>query len=682
MADLSHTETLKMTTNTGDGGGTPPSSGGGAPPPGGEGGGKGGGDRFGGKKPFPKTFGDVMKGIPAGKGGDERPRRDGGGKGDGAKQEAGGRRDGGKDHRREPRRADEAKKGPVVVRKPAPLTARKEGEPEGAVTETAPAEAAGQETHAAPAAPPQPSPHDRKPPKTVFRRADGLNLPPGEGEKAPAPASEPEVEQPVEDFAAMFAQSEKDGGGRKRFQVGQKVSGRIVQMASEVAFLDLGGKGEGMISLGELRNPAGEVTVAIGELLEGYILTMGAEGIIITKQLSKGAQREFLHQARDSGIPIEGLVTGVNKGGLEVDLGGSRGFCPTSQIDVRFVESPASFVGQRLSFKITEVKDRDIVLSRRAFLEAEGAKKAEETRKSLRVGAQLDGTVTSVRDFGAFVDLGGIEGMLHVSEISFARVAHPKDVLEPGQKVRVEIVRIEGEEGKKGERIALSMKALQQDPWQMAAATFKEGDRLKGKIVRLQPFGAFVELMPGVDGLVHISALGANKRLSHPNEVVAEGEEIEVVIESMDRDAKRVSLRRITAEEAAAPVEASGTPSAPRAVPARNAPPKVGDVFEVTVDKVEVFGIFVRFPTGKGLVPNVEMGTVKGTDHKKQFPPGSTFKAAVIEIDAQGRLRMSRTAAEKEEERAEYQKFQASQSRPSGKGFGTLADLLAKIKKE
>ncbi len=557
----------------------------------------------------------------------------------------------------------------MVVRKPPPLGADKPA------SESAPSAAPAHAAHESRA--------ERRPPKTVFRRADGLNLPPREAESEKALTSAPaeaEPASPDESFAEMFAASEA-AATPKRFEVGQKVSGRIVQLGQEQAFLDLGGKGEGMIDLAELQDTHGNLMVAIGEILEGYVLALAGDhgGVVVTKQLSKGAQKDFLGEARASGIPVEGLVAAHNKGGLEVDLGGVRGFCPSSQIDLHFVESPAALVGQRLTFKVIEVKDRDVVLSRRALLEAEAAKKAQVLRESLSVGAQLEGTVTSLRDYGAFIDLGGLEGLLHVSELGYGRVNHPKDVLQVGQKVKVEVVRIDApKDGEKVERIGLSMKALQQDPWSQAAASLHEGDRVKGKVVRLQPFGAFVELMPGVDGLVHISALGAPKRIAHPKEVVTEGEEVLVSIESIDLEQKRVSLRRITSEEAAAEAPADGAKPAP--APSHAHPPKVGDVFEVGVDKVEPFGLFVRWSSGRGLIPNAEMGTPKGADHRKLFPPGASFKAAVIEIDNQGRFRLSKTGAEQAEERREYSQFMQKQTKPSGKGFGTLGDLL-KLKK-
>ncbi|HEY3451406.1 MAG TPA: S1 RNA-binding domain-containing protein [Myxococcales bacterium] len=639
----------------------------------------GGGGKRGGNKPFPKTFGDVMKGIPAGKGGE--PKREGAS----PEKHAGGERHDKRDKRRRP---EEPKKGPVVVRKPPPLGAK----PAESAAGEKPAEGMAGEKPAegavaAPAVAAAPHAHEthhrtepRKTPKTVFRRADGLNLPPreAEGEKALAPAEPSGPPGPEENFAELFAASQA-AATPKRFEVGQKVSGRIVQIGHEQAFLDLGGKGEAMIDLAELKDSHGNLIVALGEILEAYVLATGG-GIVVTKQLSKGAQRDFLDEACHSGIPVEGLVTGFNKGGLEIDLGGIRGFCPASQVDVRRVEDLSTLVGQRYLFKVIELKDTDVVLSRRGQLEAEGQKKAAELRETLHVGLQLEGTVTSVRDFGAFVDLGGIEGMVHVSEMGYSRVAHPKDVLAPGQKVMVEVVRIDAaKEGEKHERIGLSMKALQQDPWQQAAAQLHEGDRIKGKVVRLQPFGAFVEILPGVDGLVHISALGAPKRIAHPSEVVKEGDEVECVVEAIDASSKRVSLRRITGDEPAA--EAGPAKTVRDLSP--GAPPKVGDLVDATVDKVEPFGLFVRFKNGRGLIPNVEMGTPKGADHRKMFPPGTVFKAAIIEIDGTGRLKLSKAGAEQAQERAEYREFMKEHQKgaPGGKGFGTLGDMLKNLKK-
>jgi small subunit ribosomal protein S1 len=502
--------------------------------------------------------------------------------------------------------------------------------------------------------------------KPVLGSAPPPPASPEPGARSPEPAvpdesvfAKPTAEENV-DFGAMLAEAEQQKPGKMR--PGQKVTARIAHLGAEVAFLDLGGKGEGIIDLRELRNDKGDLLAHPGETIEGYVLSIAEGNVVVTRSVPKGAGREVLQNALDSKIPVEGLVTGVNKGGLEVDLGGVRGFVPTSQIDVRFVDDTAQFVGQRHKFRVTEIRGGNAILSRRALLEEERAAKAAELRKSLAVGAQLEGTVTSVRDFGAFVDLGGLEGLVHVSELSHQRVAHAQDVVKVGQKVRVQVLRIEKDE-KGQERIALSLRALEQDPWEAARPQLREGVRLSGKVARLQPFGAFVELFPGVDGLVHVSAL-ADRHIQHPREVVKEGETIQVVVESVDDAQKRIALRRVTEGDEAAPVSEK---------PVKRA--RVGDMVDVTVDKCEPFGVFVHWDGGKGLIPNAELGTPRGSDNKKTTPPGMQFKAQIIEIDDRGRYRLSRTSADRQADRDDYREYQRRQPKP-GKGFGTIGDLL------
>jgi len=551
---------------------------------------------------------------------------------------------------RPPRQKDE-RKMPVVMRKPtlgAPST------PPSAEASASPATASEQGSQASHLASSTP----REVPESVYAQ-------PGADEGG--------------DFAALFAES---GSQQKpgKLRVGQRVTARIAHLGGEVAFLDLGGKGEGIIDLRELRNDKGELVAQLGEPLEGFVLSVGEGNVVITRSVPKGAGREIVQAALDSKIPIEGVVTGQNKGGLEVDLGGLRGFVPTSQIDVRFVEDLAQFVGQKLKFRVTELRGGNAILSRRALLEEERAVQAKELRSRLEVGAQLDGVITSVRDFGAFVDLGGVEGLVHVSELSHTRVAHAQDAVKQGQKVKVQVLRIEKDE-KGQERIGLSLRALEQDPWDAARAQIKEGQRLNGKVMRLQPFGAFVELFPGVDGLVHVSAL-ADRHIQHPREVVKEGETILVQVESIDDTSRRISLRKVSENEpetkpAAAHEKPAAAPGAKKV--------KVGDSVDATVDRCEAYGVFVFWDGGKGLIPNSELGTPRGSDNKKTLPVGTKVKAQIVEIDERGRYRLSRTSAERAVEGSDYRDYQREMNRKlaPGKGFGTLGDLLrAKLSPE
>ncbi len=345
-----------------------------------------------------------------------------------------------------------------------------------------------------------------------------------------------------DDFAAMFAASERDAPkAKKRPKVGDQVTGKVISISKDTVFVDVGGKAEGSLERAQVSDSDDKLLVKVGDTVEARVVGDAGGALTLRIRLGRGPEaRAELAQAQELGIPVEGVVTEVIKGGVSVDVAGVRGFCPASQIDVRFVDDLTTFVGQKLTSRITRYEPRNLVLSRRALLEEENAKKAAETRKRLEPGAVLRGKVVGFKPFGAFVDIGGIEGMLHVSELGYSRVEKPEDMLSLGQEVDVAVLKIEP--GEKGERISLSLKALANDPWRETAATLVEGMRVKGKITRLSQFGAFVELAPGIEGLVHISELGAGRRINHPKEVVAEGQEVEATILSIDSERRRVGL--------------------------------------------------------------------------------------------------------------------------------------------
>jgi len=610
-------------------------------------------ENIGGPKKPRATFGDVMLGIPSGgRGPDDR----------GGKRERGPRRDGhgergGRERRQESQAAPAAPEAAAQGEQKPEAVAQGEQKPEGA------------EQPQVQAKPPQRrEKRERKPqgPLVVVKRASGVvetRGPLGEApaaEVAPSEEAKPEAaaeaEAPVleakpvappvvvpksplyeevhegQSFAEMYEESAKAEPARKHFRLGEKVKGKIFQLGADTAFVSLGGKSEAMIELRELKDDEGILRLGVGDEIEAHVIEMGAHGILLSRQISKGsASMAMLAEARASGIPVEGLVLSVNKGGLEVAVGDVRAFCPVSQIDVRFVEKPDQFVGEKLQFRVTEVRDRNVVLSRRAILEEQQKVLAAETRKNLSQGAVLKGRVTGVRDFGAFVDLGGLEGMIPVSEISHVRVGHPSEVVKVGDEVEVEVLRLEAanpsspDKSKHKERITLSMRSRQPDPFELAMQEIHEGDKLQGKVVRLQAFGAFVELRPGVDGLIHISAL-ANKRIAHPRDAVKVGDDVEVLVEKLDPKEKRIGLRLVVNGEAMGESHAmapsapaaqpeSGAEGAQRAPPREHAPrPKVGAVVVGKIDRIEPYGVFVAFPGGKGLVPGSESGTERGTD--------------------------------------------------------------------
>jgi len=357
------------------------------------------------------------------------------------------------------------------------------------------------------------------------------------------------------DFAAILDEFEQGKAAEPAAappKVGDKVSGKILSIGPEAAFVDLGGKAEGMIELAQISDAEGKLTVAVGDTLEAKVSRIDPEtgALVLRRRVGRGPEVPAeLIQAYQAGLPVEGLVTAVVKGGVEVQVSGLRAFCPLSQLELRYVENPERFVGERLTFKISRYEEGgrgrrpNIVLSRRALLEEEAKSKAAETRARLAPGVVVRGKVTSLTDYGAFVDLGGLEGMLHVSEIGFARTAHPKDVLEVGQEVEVQVLKIEPpKDSKHGERISLSRKALERDPWQDAAERFTEGSRVKGRVMRLEAFGAFIEIAPGLEGLAHISELGAGRRINHPREVLTLGQDVDVRVLGVDPAKRRVSL--------------------------------------------------------------------------------------------------------------------------------------------
>jgi small subunit ribosomal protein S1 len=490
-------------------------------------------------------------------------------------------------------------------------------------------------------------------------------------------------------FADLLAASEKHEAPIRRVKVGEKVTGTIFQLGADTAFVSLGGRSEAMIELRELKDEEGILRLGVGDTVEAYVLEAGARGTLLTRTLSKGsASLAMLAEARTSGLPVEGLVLAVNKGGFEVAVGEARAFVPMSQMDLRFVDKPDQFIGERLKFRVTELRERKVVLSRRALLEEEQKALAAATRVNLDVGKVVRGRVTAVREFGAFVDLGGIEGLVPVAEMSHARVGRPSDVCKVGDEVEVEILRIEPpqptspDKAKHKERITLSMRARQEDPWEAAASVIHDGDRLTGKVVRLQPFGAFVELRPGVDGLIHISAL-SDRRIAHPRDAVSVGDEVTVQVEKIDTGEKRVGLRLVRDGE----VVGSGTPSpaehaenVEKTVTARSAPahrPKVGEVVTGQVDRIEPYGVFLTFPGGRGLIPASETGTERGTDLRRHYSLGQELKVAILEVDGTGKIRLSIPAAQRMEERAEMEAWKRKQpAGAGGKGFGTLGDLL------
>lgn len=355
-----------------------------------------------------------------------------------------------------------------------------------------------------------------------------------------------------QEFSDMLAQQEAE---KPEPAEGDQVTGRVVQITADEVFVDVGARRELALPTAQLQDAEGELTVAEGDEVTAYVVR-SADGLALAKTMSPGKGKgdaqamQMLQDALAAGAPVEGKVTATNKGGFTVDLGGQRGFCPFSQMDLRRVEDPEPFVGTTQRFKILEIAadGRNIVLSRRALLQQEREQAASATRTALEPGAVFDGQVTRLMPYGAFVDIGGVEGLVHISQISHQRISDPGEVLQEGQDVRVEVVEIQNEGEGRRERISLSMKTLADDPWPSDAAAMPAGSDVTGKVTRLVDFGAFVQLKPGIEGLVHISEL-SERRLLHPREVINEGDEISVRVLEIDVNRRRISLSRRQASD-------------------------------------------------------------------------------------------------------------------------------------
>jgi small subunit ribosomal protein S1 len=351
-----------------------------------------------------------------------------------------------------------------------------------------------------------------------------------------------------DDFAALLAASEAEG--TQRLAAGELVRGRVIALGAGSAFVEIGGKGEAVIDLAEFRDAeSGAVQLAVGDQIEATVVDDGRTSgtVVLKRTVGRGGHVPGeLEQALAHGIAVEGLVTAENKGGFDVQIGAVHAFCPGSQIDRRRGET-AAYVGQRLRFRVTKIENggRNIVVSRRVLLEEEAAEQAAQTWERIQVGAVLQGRVSSVRDFGAFVDLGEVDGLIHVSELGHGRVAHPSDVLEEGQIVEVKVIKVEPAEAGGRARIGLSLRALAPDPWATARERFPVGTTVTGIVRRLEGFGAFVEIAPGLDGLVHVSKLALDRRIAHPRQVVSLGDRVEVTVTAVDEAQRRIGLSMI-----------------------------------------------------------------------------------------------------------------------------------------
>ncbi len=472
---------------------------------------------------------------------------------------------------------------------------------------------------------------------------------------------------PADGFAALFEQSGGTAPKSQRLSVGARVEVVVSRITKDSVFVDLDAKRPAFLDAVELSGPDGALMVKVGDKITAHVLEVGDRGgaVRLGRSLGKTNDVASLQLAREQGVAVEGKVVAVNKGGVEVEVGGVRAFCPMSQLDVRAVSDPTTLVNQSLTFRVTEVREggRKVVLSRRAVLEAEAREAGARLLGALQVGAVTKGVVSGVREFGAFVDLGGLEGLVPASELSHESHIKPADVVSPGDLVEVQIKEIRPQEGG-GARITLSLKALAPDPWESLSAVAPVGRVVAGTVTRTTDFGAFVRLAAGVEGLVHVSEIAGRVA---PSKLYQPGQPLLVLVKSADAAARKISL--VPAPEGAS---AGGAYAVPQVVR--------GSIVKAVVDKVESYGVFVQVEgvpgrAGRGLVPVADLGVQRGADLRKHFAEGAVVTAKVLET-GDGRLRLSLRAVREDEERANYDGYQRGAN--TTQKLGTLGDLMAK----
>ena len=475
-----------------------------------------------------------------------------------------------------------------------------------------------------------------------------------------------EDNEPTEDFAAMFEASAK----AKRFEKGQTIEGTIVGISPEVAFVDVGGKGEATIEIAELKDHDGGLEVAVGDRIQATVVSTTG-GLTLSRKLMRGAatQRQ-LEDAFQAGLPVEGKVEAEVKGGYEVRIAGQRAFCPFSQIDTFRTEASAH-IGRVYAFRIIEYKEggRNLVVSRRALLEEEQRASAADVRRSIVPGAVITGRVVSVREFGAFVDLGGgVQGLLHISEMGWSRVADASQVVRPGEEITVKVLRVD----EATQKIALGLKQLAEDPWSGVEAKYAIGQVHTGRVTRVADFGAFVELEPGVEGLAHASTFAPTGQSLGWSSSIAAGTTGSFEILSIDLAKKRMGVALLPDGSARA-----GAPPPPTGI-------VPGARLTGKVEKHEKFGVFVFLAPGRtGLIPLSETGVPREGDVARAFPIGSDVEVIVLEVEPPPgrRIRLSVKAVAAAHEADEMREYNERDVAAPAEAFGSLAAQLRRALK-
>jgi small subunit ribosomal protein S1 len=441
-------------------------------------------------------------------------------------------------------------------------------------------------------------------------------------EKAKSEAAEPAkpiIEDPgdvdYESILAAYDTSLKD------FAEGEVIAGRVIQVTGNNVIVDVGFKSEGVISAHEFRDEKGNIGLKPGDRIDVLLESIEADGNVILSREKAERMKiwDTIEKAYEDQSILKGRVIERIKGGLSVDIG-VRAFLPGSQVDLHPVRNLDSFKGEEIEVRVIKVNKRrgNIVLSRKAVLEEEYFRQKEETLKSLQEGETVQGVVKNITDYGAFVDLGGIDGLLHITDMSWGRVNHPSDLFDVGAEIEVKILKFDRLE----EKVSLGYKQLTEDPWLTAARRYPKQARVMAKVVSVTDYGAFVELEEGVEGLIHVSEMSWNKRLKHPSKVVDIGTEVEAIVLEVDAENRRISLGMKQTE-----------PNPWEQVEETYA---INAIVRGVVRNLTDFGAFVEVEEGvEGLVHVSDLSWTKKVKHPSEvLQKGQEVEAVVLSVDA------------------------------------------------
>jgi small subunit ribosomal protein S1 len=501
-------------------------------------------------------------------------------------------------------------------------------------------------------------------------RASGAETPGAEPPAASLPVpqpGQPDADAPEDlNFADVLAEHERNEDPPSHLSPGQRVKVRIIAITQDTIFVSTGSKVDGIVDREEMEVD-GALPYAEGDMLDLYVVNVSPQEVKLSKIVRGAGGLAALEDAKEAGLPVEGKVTAQVKGGYAVEIMKRRAFCPTSQMDLRPPDSPEAFVGKLFPFLITrlEKSGRNIVVSRRTLLEREQAEHRDALLASVAVGDVIEAVITRLVPFGAFAELApGVEGLIHLSEISWTRVAQADEAVAPGDRVRAKILSIDT--GTKGVRVSLSIKQATDDPWKDAVTRLVPGDTVTGKVMRTTSFGAFVEILPGVEGLVHISELSFERRVAKPEDVVVPGDTVTVKIKEMEPEKRRIALSLR---------DAAGDPWE-----------NVSDLFTLesevtgTVERRAPFGLFITLAPGiTGLLPNSALPAGSSRKAVDRLAPGEAILVRIKEIDGQSR-RISlapagETAGHGPEEK-DWKRHAVPSSTPKAPALGALGMAL------